>query len=140
VYVCVKNRLGFYTTCVKWHEMRDWADLPRYAREPATCGLRIVPTPNSDNLTPQTTTQQDALEMVADGAGLSCPGSSVVPEVPVTARVSRLDKDAQTNDGCLHESARYGNGWPHLYQFHDFNMPDLSDCGGMCAAYASRSR
>ena len=72
--------------------------------------------------------------------GLACSGSSVVPEVPVTARVSRLDKDAQTNDGCLHESARYGNGWPHLYQFHDFNMPDLSDCGGMCAAYASRSR
>ena len=78
--------------------------------------------------------------MGVGGPSLFCSGSSVLAEVPVTARVSRLDKDAQTNDGCLHESARYGNGWPHLYQFHDFNMPDLSDCGGMYAAYASRSR
>src|SRR5215831_7442169 len=71
--------------------------------------------------------------MGVGGPSLFCSGSSVLAEVPVTARVSRLDKDAQTNDGCLHESARCGIRWPHLYQFHNFNMPDLSDCGGMCA-------
>ena len=44
----------------------------------ATCGLRISDSPTSDNLTPQETTNQDAPDMGADGAGLSCPGSSVV--------------------------------------------------------------
>jgi hypothetical protein len=44
----------------------------------ATCGLRISDSPTSDNLTPQETTKQDALEMGPDGAGSSCPGSSVV--------------------------------------------------------------
>ena len=34
--------------------------------------------PTSDNLTPQETTTQDALDMGPDGAGLSCPGSGVV--------------------------------------------------------------
>src|SRR5215467_11778497 len=65
--------------------------------------------------------------------GLACSGSRMVAKGPGTVRMSRLDKDAQTNDGCLHESARCGIRWPHLYQFHNFNMPDLSDCGGMCA-------
>ena len=45
-----------------------------------TCGLRIVSTPTADNVTPQETTKQDALEVGPDGAGLSCPGSSVVAE------------------------------------------------------------
>ena len=43
-----------------------------------TCGLRIVPDTNSANLTPQETTNQDVPDMGPDGAGLSCPGSSVV--------------------------------------------------------------
>ena len=43
-----------------------------------TCGLRISDNPISGNLTPQETTNQDAPEMGEDGAGLSCPGSSVV--------------------------------------------------------------
>ena len=58
----------------------------------ATCGLRNSDIPTSDNLTPQTTTQQDALEMVADGAGSSCPGSSVVADVESkAARFEKLD-------------------------------------------------
>ena len=44
-----------------------------------TCGLRISPDTTSDNLNPQETTTQDALETGADGAGLSCPGSSEAP-------------------------------------------------------------
>jgi hypothetical protein len=43
-----------------------------------TCSLRNSDSPTSDNLTPQETTTQDALDMGPDGAGLSCPGSSVV--------------------------------------------------------------
>jgi hypothetical protein len=53
---------------------------PATGIEPATCGLRISDSPTSDNLTPQETTTQDALDMGADGAGLSCPGSSVVAD------------------------------------------------------------
>jgi hypothetical protein len=45
-----------------------------------TCDLRISDSPTSDNLTPQETTNQDAPDMGADGAGLSCPGSSVVAD------------------------------------------------------------
>ena len=45
-----------------------------------TCGLRISPNPTSDNLTPQQTTNQDAPDMGADWADLSCPGSSLVAE------------------------------------------------------------
>ena len=37
-------------------------------------------TSTSDNLTPQNTTIQDAPDMGADGAGLSCPGSSVIAD------------------------------------------------------------
>ena len=48
--------------------------------ERATCGLRISANPASDNLNPQQPTIQDAREMGADGAGLSCPGSSVVAD------------------------------------------------------------
>jgi len=36
--------------------------------------------PASDNLSPQETTNQDTPDMGDDGAGLSCPGSSVVAE------------------------------------------------------------
>jgi len=48
-----------------------------------TCGLRIVPIPTSDNLTPQETTKQDIRDMGIDGAELSCPGSSVVADSDV---------------------------------------------------------
>jgi hypothetical protein len=51
---------------------------PAIRIERTTCGLRISDSPTSDNLTPQETTNRDAPDMVADGAGLSCPGSSVV--------------------------------------------------------------
>ena len=53
---------------------------PASGIEPPTCGLRTVPDPNSDNLTPQETTIQEVDEMGLDGGGLSCPGSSVVAE------------------------------------------------------------
>jgi hypothetical protein len=48
--------------------------------ERATCGLRNSASPTSDNLTPQETTNQDAPDMGADRAVLSCPGSSVVAD------------------------------------------------------------
>jgi len=48
--------------------------------ERATRGLGIVSTPTSDNLTPQETTIQAAAHVAADGARLSCPGSSVVAD------------------------------------------------------------
>jgi hypothetical protein len=53
---------------------------PATGIEPATCGLRIVPDPHTDNLTPQETTKQDTPDVGTDGAGLSCPGSSVVAD------------------------------------------------------------
>ena len=43
-----------------------------------TCGLRNSDDPTSDNLTPQETTTQPAAQVEADGASLSCTGSSVV--------------------------------------------------------------
>ena len=45
-----------------------------------TCGVRITSSTNSDNVSPQETTKQDAADIGADGAGLSCPGSKVVAE------------------------------------------------------------
>ena len=45
-----------------------------------TCGLQISDSPTSDNLTPQETTTQAAPDMGPDGAGLSCPGTSVVAD------------------------------------------------------------
>ena len=48
--------------------------------ERATCGLRNLDNPTSDNLTPQETTKQGAPNMGPDGPGLSCPGSSVVAD------------------------------------------------------------
>jgi len=48
-----------------------------------TRGLGVTPSPTSDNLTPQETIKQDTPEVGADGAGLSCPGSSVVAELKV---------------------------------------------------------
>jgi len=48
--------------------------------EQATCGLRNSDNPPSDNLTPQETTNQAAPDIGGDGAGLSCPGSSVVAD------------------------------------------------------------
>jgi hypothetical protein len=53
---------------------------PAIRIERTTCGLRISDSPTSDNLTPQEATQQDALEVGVDEAGLSCPGSSVVAD------------------------------------------------------------
>jgi len=46
-----------------------------------TCDLRISDDPTSDNLTPQETITQDALDMGPGGVSLSCPGSSVVTKV-----------------------------------------------------------
>ncbi len=43
-----------------------------------TCSLRNSDSPTSDNLTPQETTKRDTLEVGVEGAGLSCPGISVV--------------------------------------------------------------
>ena len=45
-----------------------------------TRGLGIVSNATADNLTPQETTKQAASDVGLDGAGLSCPGSSVVAE------------------------------------------------------------
>ena len=53
---------------------------PTIRIERTTCGLRISDNPTSDNLTPQETTNQNAPDMGADGAGLSCPGSSEVAD------------------------------------------------------------
>jgi hypothetical protein len=55
-----------------------WKKHFRQSGKWTTCGLRISDSPTSDNLTPQETTTQDALDMGADGAELSCLGSSVV--------------------------------------------------------------
>ena len=51
---------------------------PAIRIERTTCGLRNSDDPTSDNLTPQETTNQDTAQVGADGAVLSCPGSSVV--------------------------------------------------------------
>ncbi len=48
--------------------------------EPPTCGLQIISSPTSDNLTPQETTKDDPSDRGQDGPSLSCPGSSVVAE------------------------------------------------------------
>ena len=61
-------------------ETFDFSIRPREWPEPATCHIRISDSPTSDNLTPQETTKQDTREVGADGAGLSCPGSSVVAD------------------------------------------------------------
>ena len=55
---------------------------PASGIEPPTCGLRNLDNPTSGNLTPPETTQQDTHKVGADGAGLSCPGSSEVAEAP----------------------------------------------------------
>ena len=52
--------------------------MPPTRIERATRGLGIVANPTSDNLNPQEATNQADLEVGADGAGLSCPGSNVV--------------------------------------------------------------
>ena len=56
----------------------SWYFGTRLAPIALTCSLRISDSPTSDNLTPQETTTQDALDMGPDGAGLSCAGSRVV--------------------------------------------------------------
>ena len=61
-------------------ETFDFSIRPREWPERATRGLGIPDSPTSDNLTPQETTKQDTHEVGADGAGLSCPGSSVVAD------------------------------------------------------------
>jgi len=55
-------------------------DRGRSIRDSLTCGLRISDKPTSGNLNPQETTSLDAPEIGTDGAGLSCPGSSVVAD------------------------------------------------------------
>jgi hypothetical protein len=59
------------------------AELVELARgiEPPTGGLQIFDGPTSDNLTPQETTNQDPLDMAADGPGLCRSGSNVVADV-----------------------------------------------------------
>ena len=42
-----------------------------------TRGLEITPSPASENLITQETTNQADLEVGTDGPGLSCPGSSL---------------------------------------------------------------
>jgi hypothetical protein len=54
--------------------------------------FRNYPYHYSDNLTPQETTEQDSPDTGPDGAGLSCPGSSVVAEESVD-RSSHLRPD-----------------------------------------------
>ena len=49
--------------------------------EPPTCGLQTPSDTTSDHLTPRETTQQPTPTMGADGAVLSCPGSSVVADL-----------------------------------------------------------
>jgi hypothetical protein len=48
--------------------------------EPPTGGLQNFDNPTSDNLSPQETTNQDAVELAPDGGGLSCSGSNVVAD------------------------------------------------------------
>ena len=48
--------------------------------EPPTCGLQNLESATSDNLTPQETTEEESGTVAADGASLSCPGSSVVAD------------------------------------------------------------
>jgi hypothetical protein len=50
------------------------------AQYEVTRGLGIVPNTTSDNLNPQGTTNHEIGQMGRDGAGLSCPGSSLVAE------------------------------------------------------------
>ncbi len=54
--------------------------VPPIQIERTTRGLGITPSATSNNLTPQETTSQESGMVGADGAGLSCPGSSVVAE------------------------------------------------------------
>ena len=49
-----------------------------YSRGSMTCGLLVPSDPTSDHLTPQETTNQQALDWGPDWADLSCPGSIVV--------------------------------------------------------------
>jgi hypothetical protein len=56
--------------------MSQWA----FRIEWTTCGLRNSDDPTSDNLTPQETINEEALNMGLDGAGLPYPGSSEVAE------------------------------------------------------------
>ena len=61
------------------HDTRD-----TYHQTPSTKktnrGLRISSNTTSDDLNPQETTEQANREVGEDGAGLSCPGSSVVAD------------------------------------------------------------
>jgi hypothetical protein len=57
-----------------------WQQLGTKTESEMTRGLGNSENTTSDNLSPQETTIQDAREVGADGAGFSCPGSSVVAE------------------------------------------------------------
>jgi hypothetical protein len=80
--------------CIHGHKME-----PAIQIERTTCGLRISPDPHSDDLTPQETTNQDAPDMGADGAGLSCPGSSVVAEQGEQTETENRCYDSSTGGG-----------------------------------------
>ena len=54
----------------------QWLACGQFGKSKGTVPWRL----SSDNLTPQETTNQDAPDMGADGAGLSCPGGSMVAE------------------------------------------------------------
>lgn len=58
------------------HRLDVWSRRPGLNVRHAVYEFQTVQ--SSENLTPQETTKQDALEMGIDGADLSCPGSSVV--------------------------------------------------------------
>jgi hypothetical protein len=58
-------------------------DRPVSGKEPLTCGLQNSDSPPSDNGTPQETTIQDTGTVGTDGPSSSCPGSSVVAELPI---------------------------------------------------------
>jgi hypothetical protein len=54
--------------------------LQRIRERRLICGLRNSAKPTSDILTPQETSPEDAADMGAEGADLSCPGSGVVAD------------------------------------------------------------
>jgi hypothetical protein len=72
---------------------------PAIRIERTTCGLRNSDNATSDNLSPQETTNQDVSEVGADGAGLSCPGSSVVAVQGEQTETENRCYDSSTGGG-----------------------------------------
>jgi hypothetical protein len=71
--------------------------LPHATDEEGTRGFGIVSSPTSDNLNQETTNQAD-LEVGTDGAGLSCPGSSVVADEDDGARAVRRNRQDTSSE------------------------------------------